>query len=64
MRLGRYPAGLSRIHWPLRVNGTLLPTGHYEVSLDALNGDLLSVPAPPGPRTLLVLANGHVRVQK
>ena len=55
---------MSNIHWNLKVNGRLLQTGRYEVSLDALNGHLLSVPAPPGPLTLVVLANGHVHVQK
>ena len=63
VRLGSYPAGSSQIHWNLRLNGQLLPTGRYEVSLHALNGDLLSVPATPGERTLVVLANGHVSVQ-
>jgi hypothetical protein len=63
LRLGRYPAGLSHIDWNLRVNGHLLPASRYEVSLHALNGNLLSVPAAPGPRTLVVLANGHVSVQ-
>ena len=40
-----------------------LTTGRYEVSLHALNGDLLLVPAAPGPRTLIVLADGQVRLQ-
>jgi hypothetical protein len=62
--LGRYQAGVSRIHWNLEVNGQLLAPGSYEVSLHALNRDLLSVPAAPGARTLLVLANGHVRTGK
>ena len=61
--LGRRAAGLSRIHWNLHVGGYLLTTGRYEVSLHALNGDLLLVPAAPGPRTLIVLANGQVRLQ-
>jgi len=62
VHLGTHPAGKSHIHWNLRVNGRLLPAGSYEVSLHALNGKLLSVPAPPGPLTLIVLANGHVHV--
>ena len=64
LRLGAYPAGLSHIDWNLRVHGRLLPTGRYELSLHALNGDLLSVPAAPGGRKLVVLANGHLRVQQ
>jgi hypothetical protein len=32
------------------------------VTLHALNGALLSVPASPGALTLVVLANGHVNV--
>jgi len=64
VRLGKHPAGVSNIHWNLEVDGRLLQAGRYEVSLSALNGALLSVPAPPGALTLVVLANGHVKVQK
>jgi hypothetical protein len=63
VRLGTYPAGVSHIHWNLEVNGRVLNTGRYEVSLHALNGALQSVPASPGALTLVVLANGHVHVQ-
>jgi len=64
VRLGKHPAGVSNIHWNLEVNGRALQAGRYEVSLSALNGALLSVPAPPGALTLVVLANGHVQIQK
>jgi hypothetical protein len=64
VQLGMHPAGRSSIRWNLRVNGRLLPADSYAVSLHALNGKLLSVPTPPGDLTLVVLANGHVRVQK
>ena len=64
VRLGRHRAGRSKVHWTLRIKGRPLLAGRYQISLHALNGNILSVPAPPGPRTLLVLANGHVRVQK
>jgi hypothetical protein len=64
VRLGKHPAGLSYVNWNLQLNGHLLPAGRYEVSLHALNGNLLSQAAPPRSRILLVLANGHVRVQK
>jgi hypothetical protein len=64
VHLGTHPAGRSRIHWNLRVNGRLLPAGRsYDVSLRALNGKLLSVPAPPGDLTLVVRANGRVHVK-
>jgi hypothetical protein len=64
VRLGTYPAGVSQIRWNLRVDGRVLRTGRYEVTLHALNGALLSVPASPGALTLVVLANGHVTVAK
>jgi hypothetical protein len=63
VHLGTRTAGRSRIHWNLRVKGRLLPAGSYEVSLHALTGKLLSVPADPGVRTLVVSPDGHVRVQ-
>ncbi|MBV9197834.1 MAG: hypothetical protein JO168_27170 [Solirubrobacterales bacterium] len=64
VHLGHHRAGRSQIHWNLRINGRSLPPGRYQVSLHALNGNILSVPTAPGPRTLVVLANGHVRVGK
>jgi hypothetical protein len=64
VHVGRHPAGLSRIAWNLRVDGRLLRAGAYEVSLDALNGRLLSVPAAPGPRRLVVRANGQILIQR
>jgi hypothetical protein len=62
--VGRHRAGRSQLHWNLRVNGRPLGPGRYQVTLHALNGNILSVPAPPGPRTLLVLRNGRARVAK
>jgi hypothetical protein len=64
VQLGRHRAGRSQLHWNVRVKGRRLPTGRYQVTLHALNGNILSVPAPPGPRTLIVLANGGVRVEQ
>jgi hypothetical protein len=64
VRLGTYPAGASLIHWDLRINGRALRPGRYEVSLHALSGALLSVPASPGALTLVVLANRHVLVER
>jgi hypothetical protein len=62
VRLGSYPAGRSRIHWNLHVHGHLLPEGRYTVILYASVGNRLSEPSAPGPRTLIVLAHGRVRV--
>jgi hypothetical protein len=63
VRLGWHPAGRSQIHWTLRLNGRPLAPGSYQVSLHAVNGTILSVPAAPGPLTLIVLASGGVRVE-
>jgi hypothetical protein len=62
VHLGHHHAGCSKIHWNLRVNGRPLPPGRYQITLSAMNGNILSIPAPPGPRTLVVLRNGQVRV--
>ncbi|MGO9973873.1 MAG: hypothetical protein ACLP01_13920 [Solirubrobacteraceae bacterium] len=63
VHLGSHKAGLSYIHWNLVVNQRVLPAGRYEVSLHALNGALLSVPASPGALTLVVQANGDIHTQ-
>ena len=60
--LGTYPAGRSRIHWNLRVDGHMLPRGVYEISLHSITGDVLSPATPPGERTLIVPGNRRVRV--
>jgi hypothetical protein len=60
VRLGVHPAGQSQIHWNLRVGGRPLANGRYQVSLYSSVGAVLSPAAPPGPRTLIVRANGHV----
>jgi hypothetical protein len=62
VRLGQHPAGRSKFHWDLRVRGRLLPPGRYQLILYALDGDVLSLPASPNSRTLLVLRHGNVRV--
>lgn len=63
VNLGRLPAGRSQIHWNLRVNRRLLGPGRYQITLHALDGHVLSVPAPPGPRTLIVLTGARLRVE-
>jgi len=61
VRLGSHPGGRSQIHWDLRVHGRLLREGRYEVTLCTVLDGVLSAPANPGTRTLLVLADGKVR---
>ena len=61
VRLGHHPAGRSLIHWNLRVDRRLLARGRYQVIMYALDGNVLSLPAKPGIRTLTVLADGKVR---
>ena len=62
--LGSHPAGTSKIHWNLRVNGRLLGKGTYKVSLHSVTGDVLSPATPPGEITLTVKANRRVHVGK
>ena len=62
--LGHHPAGTSRIHWNLRVNGKPLGKGTYNVSLSSEAGGILSPPTPPGEVTLIVNPNGHLHIQK
>jgi hypothetical protein len=62
VRLGHHHAGRSEIHWNLYVRGRLLPPGRFQVIMDALDdGFLLSPPANPGARTLIVQDDGQVR---
>jgi hypothetical protein len=63
-RLGHHPAGSSQFHWNLRVGRRLLAPGTYAITLHAITeGSLLSMPAGPGARTLIVLRNGKIRVR-
>jgi hypothetical protein len=60
--LGEHPGGRSTLSWNLRVGGKLLPHGAYQLMLYGLdNGNVLSLPAAPGSRTLVVLPDGKVR---
>jgi hypothetical protein len=61
VHLGARPAGRSQSHWNLRVNRRPLPPGRYQVIMYALDDTVLSLPAAPGPRTLIVLSLGKVR---
>ena len=60
-RLGRHPRGRSRIRWNLRVRGRPLRPGRYRVTLHSRVGGLLSTPAPPGARAIVVRRNGLIR---
>jgi hypothetical protein len=62
--LGSHPAGTSRIHWNLRVDGRLLRHGTYQVSVHSIASDLLSPDTPPGEITLTVKATGQVHIEK
>jgi hypothetical protein len=62
--LGHHKAGTSKIHWNLNVNGKLLGSGTYKVSLSSLIGGILSPPTPPGEITLIIKPNGHVHVNR
>jgi CSLREA domain-containing protein len=60
VRLGHHHAGRSLIPWNLRVGGRLLGPGRYRIVMYALDGNVLSLPAKPGARTLVVLTQGRV----
>ena len=65
VRLGQHRAGRSTAHWNLRVGGRLLAPGSYQIVMYALdNGNVLSLPARPGARTLVVFVNGEVRTRR
>jgi hypothetical protein len=62
VNLGQHPRGRSRIHWDFRVHHRLLGPGRYELTLHGSRGSVLSAPAAPGARTLLILKEHRVRV--
>ena len=62
VRLGHHPAERSTFRWNLRAGGHPLGQGRYQIVMYALdNGNVLSLPANPGVRTLTVQARGRVR---
>jgi hypothetical protein len=62
--LGQQPRGRSVIHWNFRINHRLLGPGRYELTLHGRLPGLLSAPAAPGARTLLVLKGHRVRLPR
>lgn len=64
VRLGHHRSGRSTFHWNLRVRHRLLLPGRYVITLHAISeGSLLSTPAAPGARTLVIRRNGRVLVR-
>jgi len=61
---GQQPRGRSLIHWNFRINHHLLGPGRYELTLHGRRAGLLSAPAAPGARTLLMLKDHRVRLPR
>jgi IPT/TIG domain len=61
---GQQPRGRSLIHWNFRINHHLLGPGRYELTLHGRRAGLLSAPAAPGARTLLILKDHRVRLPR
>ena len=61
---GQQPRGRSLIHWNFRINHHLLGPGRYELTLHGRRADVLSAPAAPGARTLLILKEHRVRLPR
>ena len=64
VRFSHQPRGRSLIHWDFRINHRLLRPGRYELTLHGSRAGVLSAPAAPGARTLLVLKRHRVRVPR
>jgi IPT/TIG domain len=63
VNLGQHPRGRSLIHWDFRVHHhRLLGPGRYELTLHGSRGSVLSAPAAPGARTLLIRKKHRVRL--
>jgi hypothetical protein len=61
---GQQPRGRSLIHWNFRVGAHLLGPGRYELTLHVRRASVLSAPAAPGARTLLILKAHRVRLRR
>ncbi len=61
---GQQPRGRSLIHWNFQVDHHLLGPGRYELTLHGRRADVLSKPAAPGARTLLILNEHRVRLKR
>ncbi|MGH2882889.1 MAG: IPT/TIG domain-containing protein [Solirubrobacteraceae bacterium] len=64
VRFSHQPRGRSLIHWNFRINHRLLGAGRYELTLHGSRAGVLSAPAAPGARTLLILKEHSVRVPR
>jgi hypothetical protein len=64
VHFGRQPRGRSLVHWNFRLNHGLLGPGRYELTLHRRREGVLSAPAAPGSRTLLILKKHRVRLPR
>ena len=64
VRFGDQPRGRSVIHWNFLINHRLLGSGRYELTLHGRRAGVLSAPAAPGARTLLILKEHRVRLPR
>ena len=64
VRFGDQPRGRSVIHWNFLINHRLLGPGRYELTLHGRRASVLSAPAAPGARTLLILKEHRVRLPR
>ena len=64
VRFGPQPRGRRLLHWNFRINHRLLGPGRYKLTLHGSRAGVLSAPAAPGARTLLVLKRHRVRVPR
>ena len=62
VRFGLQPRGRSLIHWNFGINHHLLGPGRYELTLNGSRAGVLSAPAAPGARTLVILKEHRVRL--
>jgi IPT/TIG domain len=61
---GQQPRGRSVLHWNFRIHHDLLGPGRYELTLHGRLPGVLSAPAAPGARTLLILEKHRVRLMR
>ena len=64
VHFGYEPRGRSLIHWNFRINRRLLGPGRYELTLHGSRAGVLSAPAAPGARSVLVLKEHRIRAPR